>query len=126
MENKTQIKKAKSNKKNSKAATDVVSVRIRSESKQKASVILDEANKKGFGRTVKFDELFDLAIDLINREHIELLQSRSMTNEDRKEELRQKYVALNGPISKDDFTGFMMTPQFQDFLREQENLKSAA
>lgn len=126
MENKLQIKKTKSNKKNSKAAADMASVRIRSESKQKASALLDEANKKEFGRTVKFDELFDLAIGLVNREHIELLQSRSMTNEDRKENLRQKYIAVNGPISKDEFTGFMMTPQFQDFLRQQENLKSAA
>jgi hypothetical protein len=109
-----------------KTSTKCCSVRIKSDSKKAAKALLEKANKKDFGRTVKFDELFDLAIGLINSEHIELLQRRSMTNEDRKENLRQKYVALKGPISKDEFTGFMMTPQFQDFLRQQENLKSVA
>lgn len=109
-----------------KNTTKYCSVRIKAESKKAAKAWLEKANKKDFGRTVKFDELFDLAIGLVTSEHIELLQDRSMTNEDHKENLRQKYVALIGPISKDGFTGFMMTPQFQDFLRQQGSLKSAA
>lgn len=122
MENKNQTKIAKNtNSKNSKGVTKMASVRIRSESKKRAFSLLEQANRKVFGRKVKLDDLIDLAIGLVAKEHIETLQNRSMTNEDRKEDLRRKYVALHGPISKDEFTGFMMTPAFSAFLQEQQH-----
>ncbi len=126
MENKVQIKKTKRSKKNPQSAEAMASVRIRSRSKAKAALLLDEANKKDYGRTVKFDELFDLAIELVTPEHLKVLQGQSMTNKDRKEILRKKYMELNGHISEDEFIGFMMTPQFQDFLNQQSGLNPAA
>ena len=34
--------------------------------------------------------------------------------------IRQRYIAARGPISKDEFTGFMMTVAFYEFLKEQQ------
>lgn len=126
MENKVQTKKTKIRMKRPKNTKKMVSVRISSTSKEKASSFLVEANSKNFGRTIKFDELFDIAINLITAEHLKTLQGQSMTNKDRKEILRKKYMDLNGYISEDDFIGFMMTPQFQDFLKQQDILHLAA
>ncbi|MFN8846583.1 MAG: hypothetical protein ACK5W9_07005 [Bdellovibrionales bacterium] len=94
------------------------SVRINSEIQKKAERILLLANKKKVGRRVKIDHLLSLAIDLVSEEDIKKLQNQSLTNEDRKEILRQKWVALNGPISKDEFTGFMMTEEYFNFVSE--------
>ena len=92
------------------------SVRINSEIQKKAERILLSANKKKVGRRVKIDHLLSLALDLVSEEDIKKLQNQSLTNEDRKEILRQKWVALNGPISKDEFTGFMMTEEYFNFV----------
>ena len=104
----------------SKNPSNFVSIRVKSESKNKAGSILSMANKKRLGRKVKLPELFDLAIGLLTDDHIQLLQEKSMTNEDRKEVLRQKYIERRGTITKDDFTGFMMKPEFLDFMKDQE------
>ncbi len=40
--------------------------------------------------------------------------------------LRQKYIDLNGYISEDGFLGLTMTPQFQEFVKlQEENLFAA-
>lgn len=92
------------------------SVRVNFEIQKKAERILLLANKKKVGRRVKIDHLLSLALDLVSEEDIKKLQNQSLTNEDRKEILRQKWVALNGPISKDEFTGFMMTEEYFNFV----------
>jgi len=92
------------------------SVRINFEIQKKAERILLLANKKKVGRRVKIDHLLSLALDLVSEEDIKKLQNQSLTNEDRKEILRLKWVALNGPISKDEFTGFMMTEEYFNFV----------
>jgi hypothetical protein len=89
---------------------------INFEIQKKAERILLLANKKKVGRRVKVDHLLSLALDLVSEEDIKKLQNQSLTNEDRKEALRQKWVALNGPISKDEFTGFMMTEEYFNFV----------
>lgn len=99
--------------------TNCVSVRVRNQSKEKASLLLQAANKKKFGRKIKLDDLFELAINLVTDEHLKLMQQQSLTNEDRKELLRQEYIKSRGPISKDEFTGFMMSAEFATFLTEQ-------
>ncbi len=92
------------------------SVRINFEIQKKAERILLLANKKKVGRRVKIDHLLSLALDLVSEDDIKNLQDQSLTNEDRKEILRQKWTALNGPISKDEFTGFMMTEEYFNFV----------
>src|SRR5437868_2450 len=106
MENQIQKQEAKRSKSKIKNAAKCASVRIYSTGKKRASELLDAANDKEFGRSVKLPELFELALSLVTSDHIRQLQDRSATNEDRKEHLRQVYIKKHGQISKDDFTGF--------------------
>ncbi len=94
------------------------SIRISRDTRRKLENILLIANKKAIGRKIKIEQALNLAIELVEEKHIKELQNRSMTNEDRKELLRQKYVELRGSISKDEFTGFMMKSEFLEFVKE--------
>lgn len=105
----------KSNRKNT---AKFETARVKSDSKQKAIALLEIVNKKKIGRKVKFFDLFELAIGLVTEDNLKTLHERSLSNEDRKEVLRHKYISIYGPISKDDFTGFLMTPAYFDFLKE--------
>ncbi len=109
-----------------KNADNRVSIRIRGEAKAKAALLLAAANKKKFGKKIKFDDLVEIALGLVTDEHLKMLQKRSMTFEDQKELLRQKYIETRGLITRDEFLGFMMEPGFGDFLKEYElELKAA-
>ncbi len=100
-------------------------VRVSIETRKLAEGIVKTANEKPTGKKIKLDEVLQMGLGLIQQGHIEKLQENSLTHEDRKEILRQKYIAVRGPISKDEFTGFMMTAEFHEFLKEQEAGKSA-
>jgi hypothetical protein len=52
--------------------------------------------------------------------------TRSLTSENKKELLRQKYIVEVGPITKDEFTGFMMTDEFAAFRRGQFQAQKSA
>ena len=101
-------------------------VRVSSETRKMGESLLKVANEKTSGRKVKLDEILQSALALVQPRHIEVLQERSLTNEDRKEILRQKYIAARGLISKDEFTGFMMTSDFIEFLKETDSVKTIA
>ena len=113
--------KEKSIKTKSKSVAKSASVRVRQEAKERATLLLVVANKKKQGRKIKFEDLFELALRLVTDEHLKQLQDSSLTHEDRKEILRQKYIAARGTVSKDEFTGFMMTAAFHEFLKELES-----
>jgi hypothetical protein len=117
--------KEKVSKVTGKKRTEFSSVRVSVTAKERADSLLLTINKKKFGRKVKFDDLFELAIGLVAEEHCKMLGERSLTNEDRKEQLRQRYIEQCGPISKDAWTGFTMTKEFHEFLKEHEAGKSA-
>lgn len=119
MENKTVKANAKIGAKNK-------SVRISLENQKKADKILVHANKKKLGRKIKLDHVLAIALDLLTDEHIRKLQDQSLSNEDRKEQLRQRYIEARGPISRDEFTGFMLTKEFFEFLAVQPAAISAA
>ena len=102
------------------------SIRINPEVQKKAERLLLSANKKKAGRKIKVDHLLSLALDLVSDEHIKKLQDQSLSNEDRKEQLRQRYIEFRGPISRDEFTGFMLTKEFSGFLVEQSQTANAA
>ena len=112
-------------KSNSKNATGMQSVRIRSGSKMKATALLSVINKKKFGRKVRLDEVIELSLGLISDEHITVLQENSMSHADRAEKLRLLYIQRNGPISPDNFIGFVLSAEFQDFMREQNIIQIA-
>lgn len=100
-------------------------MRVRTSTKKAASALLEKANDKKYGRKIKLDELVEIALTFVTAEHIKVLQENSMTNEDRKEILRQRYIASRGPISRDEFTGFMMSAAFMEFLAQQSGLAPA-
>ena len=125
MDTKVQKSEGKTAKKSSRIAAKHVSIRIPLNLKNAAKSLRDEANKKEAGRTIMMDEVFELALSLVKKEHLKMLQERSLTHEDRKEMLRQKYIETRGPISRDEFTGFMMTAAFHEFLKELESGASA-
>lgn len=102
------------------------SVRVSSETRKLAEGILKTANDKEPGRKIKLDEVMQAGLALIQQEHIRNLQENSLSNEDRKEILRQKYIETRGPITKDEFTGFMMTQDFAGFVAEQGSLSLVA
>lgn len=116
----TNVPKSESKKSKVKSKSDAkcASIRIRVGTKKAALAFRDQANNKAFGRSIKLDEVLELAVGKLTSEHVHELQEQSLTNEDRKELLRQKYIETRGPISRDEFTGFMMTDAFQEFLKE--------
>lgn len=118
MESKTNKRKLKSN--------DIKkSIRLESETFKKAECILQMANKKDVGRTIKLDPLLRLALDLVTDEHIRLLQSQSLKNSDRQEILRQKYGEIYGPTSMEEYVAFTLTLAYADFLKEHGHLVAA-
>ncbi len=118
METKPQKTELKTSKSKAKGAAKHASVRVKATSKKVALALQDEANNKPNGRKVKLDDVFELALSLVTSEHLKALQERSMTHEDRKEILRQKYIEIHGPVTRDEFIGRMMKPAFFDFLKE--------
>lgn len=117
---------SKSTKANLKSNQKPKSIRINPEVQKKAEKLLLSANKKKAGRKIKVDQLLNLALDLVSDEHIKRLQDQSLSNEDRKEQLRQRYIEMRGPITCDEFTGFMLTKEFSGFLVEQSQTANAA
>lgn len=117
---------AKTNRIESKVVQKFKSIRINLDNQKKAEKILLAANKKKKGRKIKLDHVLDIALDLIQDHHIKTLQDRSMTNEDRQEEIRQKYIEVHGFISKDDFIGLTRTYEYFEFLKMNNLLCSIA
>ena len=95
-----------------------VSLRVQKETQKKIEDILMCANKKEFGRKIRADHVLSLAVELLTEDHLKILQKRSMTNEDRMECLRRKYIEVRGEISRDEFYGFVMNPEFLEFINE--------
>ena len=117
---------SKNTKANLKSNQKPKSIRINPEVQKKAEKLLLSANKKKAGRKIKVGQLLNLALDLVSDEHIKRLQDQSLSNEDRKEQLRQRYIEMRGPITRDEFTGFMLTKEFSGFLVEQSQTANAA
>ncbi|MDZ4661475.1 MAG: hypothetical protein SGJ18_07615 [Pseudomonadota bacterium] len=55
-----------------------------------------------------------------------MIQDQSLTSENKKELLRQRYIVEVGPITKDEFTGFMMTDEFVVFRKGQFQVQKSA
>lgn len=113
-------------KSNLKMSTKNKSIRISIENQKKAEKLLAVANKKKIGRKIKLDHVLAIALDLVTEDHVKKMQDQSLSNEDRKEQLRQRYIETRGPISRDEFTGFMLTKEFFAFVAEQPTAASAA
>ncbi len=118
--------KTKVNKTKSQNDTKRTTIRVRESIKVGALAKLKEINRKDIGRALKLDDLFELAISRLTEADVKTLQEKSLSNEDRREILRQKYIAVRGPISRDSFLGFIISPEFQNFLNEQSSTGASA
>jgi len=95
-----------------------ISVRINKNVTQKSNIILQNANKKKFGRKIKLDDLLEICLDRITEDDIKMLQNKSIRPDERKEIMRQKYIDIYGEISKAKFTEFMMSAEYISFLKD--------
>lgn len=112
------MQKQKNNTKKQKCDDKWSNIRVSQTSKDIADKHLKKANSKNFGKRIKVDELLQIGLSLITEDHIKSLQENSLSFEDRKENLRQVYIKEHGNISKDEFTGFMMKPDYFEFLNK--------
>lgn len=110
--------KTKTNKGKNQIETAGTSIRVRKATKSAALAKLKEINQKQLGRKIKPDELLCFAINRLTDEDVRALQEMSLSNEDRKAKMRQRYIEIHGPISEDEFTGFTFTSEFQIFIAD--------
>lgn len=96
--------------------------------KQKTLALLDQliekANQKEIGQKIKTDDIIFLGLKAVTDRSIKKLQSSSLTNEDKKNYLFQKYLKENPNATIDEFTGFMMSANFQKFLKQHNDFES--
>ncbi len=83
---------------------------MKPETRKKLILELTKANKKDFGRRIKPDDLLSVALSLIEAHHIKELQEKSLSNADRLDRDYRSYVQKNGPISKDEYLGLLLSP----------------
>lgn len=115
-----QIMEAKTTKSNSKGMQKFKSIRLTLENQKKAERLLSLLNKKKHGGNIKINPLLSVALDLVSDEHCKKLQDQSLTSDERKELLRQKWIELHGPVSKKEFKDIMMTKEYIEFLSSPE------
>lgn len=88
------------------ARTD--SIRVMRETKKRILIDLAAVNKKDIGRKVTVDDYVQLAISLLNPEHLQKLKDRTLSNKDRLEIKFQEHCSQNGKVSKDEFIGLLL------------------
>ena len=98
--------KTKMNKAKNQNDAKRITIRERETTRSVALAKLKEINQKQLGRKLKADELLTFAINRMTDEDVKTLQEMSLSNEDRKKRMLQKYMEVHGPISEDEFTGF--------------------
>jgi len=113
-----QIESKSGNKKSGKSS----SVRLATEYAKKLKALHAEFNARSDIRHIKADEIIGLALSLITSTQIKEAQERAVTAKSRKERLRQKFIAIRGPISTKEFDEFMTTAEYAEFLLQQANL----
>lgn len=87
-------------------------VRVSRTTKEKIMKLVARLNKeKKFGNQIKPDAVISKAVDLLEPKHHEELKEASMTHKDRFERAYQEYVKKQGPISKDEFYGILLSGQ---------------
>lgn len=83
-------------------------LRVSKETKRKILSELSQINRKDFGKPVTPDQFVSLAISLLTPEHLGLLRTQSLTNQDRLKLKYQEYCNAHGKISMDAFLGLLL------------------
>lgn len=89
----------------------LVRVKVREHTRQVARQLLVTANDKPLGRKIRMYELYDLALSLLQQEHLEQLRQRSLTFKDRLEMSYRRFTKEHGQVSMDDFLGSCLQRQ---------------
>lgn len=95
------------------------SVRITGEDAKLLKAIRAQINGKPGIRKVRAGEIISISLKLFGETQVREIQERAVTVKHRKELLRQKYIAIRGPISAKEFEEFMTTSDYAEFLLEQ-------
>ena len=120
------MKKTNESKNGNKKHTKGASIRITTEDARLQKSIRDRVRSKPGVGNVLAGEIVAKALRLVGEAQVREMQERAMTTQHRKEQLRQKYVALRGPISKKEFEDFMTTAEYAEFILEQRKSETAA
>lgn len=86
---------------------------VRKETRRKVLQDLAKLNRKDFGRRLRADEYVALAISKLTPEDMTKLVEGSLSNQDRLERGFKAYIAKNGPVTKDDFIGKIMSGEIR-------------
>ena len=84
-------------------------IRIYPTSQKKLTHLLNKINKKSFGKTVKAAQVIECALELISESHIKSLQDGSLSNADKLEMTYRAHIKANGPMSKDEYLGYLLS-----------------
>lgn len=120
------MSKTTESKNSSKKQSKGSSVRITGEDAKLLKAIRARIRGKAGVGNVNAGEIVSVALKLVGDVQIRELQEQAVTRDYRKEQLRQKYIALRGPISKKGFDDIMLTPEYAEFLLEQRKLEAVA
>lgn len=104
--------------KNKKNAESFTSLRVKKGTKEDALKILENINKKDFGRKVSIDNLVTKALENVTKEDIQLLQRNSLRNKDRQAIIHQYYCKKVKKVSEDEFIGITMSSDYFVFLEK--------
>lgn len=107
-----------------KAATQkkkAVLKKLDSETAKILQMLKDKANKKSFGRKVRDSEILALGLSLLNSDHIQQLQSQTLSEKDRLHIAHEEYQKANGKISLDHFIGKLLNGEFLAQHKETKN-----
>lgn len=94
--------------KKAKAATKVSnsgSLRVKNATKKAARSLLNQANKKDYGKRVSMDQLLSRSLSKLEAGDIRELQEQSLSHTDRLKRDYKAYVAKHGPIAWDEYLG---------------------
>lgn len=97
---KKQTKKSKSN---------TTPIRVLKTTAKSLKSMVQKLNKKPLGKKIRVDDLILKALSLLEDKHFEEIKNSTLTNADRLEMKYQEYCRVNGPVSKDEFLGKLMT-----------------
>ena len=84
-------------------------VRLSFATKKQLDVLLEKANKKSFGKKVKPTDLIELALTLVDDQHLESLKQSSLSNLDRLEMLYDQFSKENPGVTKDEIIGQLLS-----------------
>ena len=96
------------------------STRVKKITKRTIDDYAREANNKSYGRKITSDDILSMALSLVTKNEILKLQKESIRNGDRKSKFFAIYNREPGPITADEFDGFLMSPEFSKFRKTHE------